>query len=88
MDNLELRAPELLAEYEAAEPSRARDEIHRAGKQDVELYIRTYNTMLRSSGEVKIKALEQAHIDDRGLELRKLELKGINEPVMVRVMRA
>src|SRR4029078_11867439 len=40
----------------------SRDAIHPAGKQDVELYIRTYTTMLRSSGEVKIKALEPAHI--------------------------
>ena len=35
---------------------------HIAGKDDVELYIRTYNTMLRSSGEIKVKALEQMHI--------------------------
>lgn len=35
---------------------------HIAGKDDVELYIRTYNTMLRSSGEIKVKALEQTHI--------------------------
>jgi adenylate cyclase len=43
-----------------------------------------------AAGEIILSqpALEQAHIDDRGLELRKLELKGINEPVMVRVMRA
>jgi hypothetical protein len=33
-----------------------------AGKQDVELYIRTYNTMLRSSGEIKVKALVPTHI--------------------------
>src|SRR5688572_27653256 len=40
-----------------------RDEIHPASKQDVELYIRTYTTMLRSSGEVKIKALVQVHLN-------------------------
>ncbi|MFL5735115.1 MAG: DUF6909 family protein [Chloroflexia bacterium] len=40
-----------------------RQDIHPASKQDVELYIRTYTTMLRSSGEVKIKALEQAHLN-------------------------
>lgn len=40
-----------------------RADIHPASKQDVELYIRTYTTMLRSSGEVKIKALEQAHLN-------------------------
>ena len=32
-------------------------------KQDVELYMRTYTTMLRSTGEVKVKALEQAHLN-------------------------
>jgi len=31
---------------------------HEAGKRDVELYIRTYNTLLRSSGEVSLKALK------------------------------
>src|SRR5258707_7893960 len=36
---------------------------HEAGKRDVELYIRTYNTLLRSSGEVSLKALIQAHLD-------------------------
>jgi len=34
---------------------------HEAGKRDVELYIRTYNTLLRSSGEVSLKALVHAH---------------------------
>src|SRR2546422_6956120 len=34
---------------------------HDAGKRDVELYIRTYNTLLRSSGEISLKALVQAH---------------------------
>ncbi|HVB61120.1 MAG TPA: hypothetical protein VNE61_08010 [Ktedonobacteraceae bacterium] len=34
---------------------------HEAGKRDVELYIRTYNTLLRSSGDVSLKALVQAH---------------------------
>src|SRR5579864_4998090 len=32
-----------------------------AGKRDVELYIRTYNTLMRSSGEISLKALVQAH---------------------------
>src|SRR5829696_585224 len=32
-------------------------------KQDVDLYVRTYTTMLRSTGEVKVKALEQAHLN-------------------------
>jgi Family of unknown function (DUF6909) len=34
---------------------------HEAGKRDVELYIRTYNTLLRSSGEISLKALVQVH---------------------------
>lgn len=37
------------------------ERYHEAGKRDVELYIRTYNTLLRSSGEVNLKALIQAH---------------------------
>lgn len=37
------------------------DEHHEAGKRDVEMYIRTYNTLLRSSGEISLKALVQAH---------------------------
>ncbi len=36
-------------------------QTHEAGKRDVELYIRTYNTLLRSSGEISLKALVQAH---------------------------
>ncbi|HZS77266.1 MAG TPA: hypothetical protein VFA41_11690 [Ktedonobacteraceae bacterium] len=32
-----------------------------AGKREVEMYIRTYNTLLRSSGEISLKALVQAH---------------------------
>src|SRR5436853_4901578 len=37
------------------------EKYHEAGKRDVELYIRTYNTLLRSSGEVHLNALVQAH---------------------------
>jgi adenylate cyclase len=42
------------------------------------------------AGEIIVseKALKQAQIDGSGLESRKLELKGINEPVPVRVMRS
>jgi hypothetical protein len=36
---------------------------HEAGTRDVELYIRTYNTLLRSSGEISLKALVQAHLN-------------------------
>jgi hypothetical protein len=45
------------------EPDEEEQEIHPATKQDVEVYIRTYSTMLRSSGEVKIKALVPAHLN-------------------------
>ncbi|GAC1670869.1 MAG: hypothetical protein PVS3B1_10080 [Ktedonobacteraceae bacterium] len=37
------------------------EKYHEAGKRDVELYIRTYNTLLRSSGQINLKALIQAH---------------------------
>src|SRR5258708_15754284 len=37
------------------------EEHREAGKRDVEMYIRTYNTLLRSSGEVSLKAVVQAH---------------------------
>jgi hypothetical protein len=37
------------------------EEKHEAGKREVEMYIRTYQTLLRSSGEVGLKALIQAH---------------------------
>jgi hypothetical protein len=33
-----------------------------AGRDAVDLYTRTYNTLLRSSGETKLKVLEQSHI--------------------------
>ncbi|HEX2037041.1 MAG TPA: hypothetical protein VHS99_22915 [Chloroflexota bacterium] len=37
----------------------------KAGKDDVELYVRTYSTILRSSGDVKLRALLAAHIQVR-----------------------
>ncbi|MBF6591183.1 MAG: hypothetical protein IVW57_11750 [Ktedonobacterales bacterium] len=37
------------------------EEHHETGKREVEMYIRTYQTLLRSSGEVGLKALVQAH---------------------------
>jgi hypothetical protein len=43
---------------ESAENAEGR---HEAGKREVEMYIRTYQTLLRSSGEVGLKALVQAH---------------------------
>jgi hypothetical protein len=39
------------------------EKYHEAGKRDVELYIRTYNTLLRSSGEINLNALVQAHFN-------------------------
>jgi hypothetical protein len=35
---------------------------HSRGKDDVELYARTYTTILRSSGEVRLRAFEAAHV--------------------------
>jgi adenylate cyclase len=45
---------------------------------------------LAAAGEILVseKALAQTDIDDSGLEVRRLELKGISEPVAVRVMHA
>ena len=37
------------------------EENHEAGKREVEMYIRTYQTLLRSSGEVGLKTLVNAH---------------------------
>ncbi|MGH7776787.1 MAG: DUF6909 family protein [Candidatus Dormibacterales bacterium] len=33
-----------------------------SGRHAVELYVRTYTTMLQSSGEIRVEALQQAHI--------------------------
>src|SRR5437660_748523 len=33
-----------------------------AGRHAVELYVRTYTTMLQSSGEIRLDALQQAHM--------------------------
>src|SRR2546425_698895 len=33
-----------------------------SGKRAVELYVRTYTTMLQSSGEIKVESLVQAHL--------------------------
>ena len=37
------------------------EEQHEAGTREVEMYIRTYHSLLRRSGEVGLKALVQAH---------------------------
>ena len=44
-----------------SDETEALDGRHEAGKREVEMYIRTYQTLLRSSGEVGLKALVQAH---------------------------
>src|SRR5581483_5533450 len=55
LDNQRARNSTILPNIEHGE------KYHEAGKRDVEMYIRTYNTLLRSSGEVSLKALVQAH---------------------------
>lgn len=40
----------------------AREAIHPASREDVELYIRTYNTLLRSSGPIRLRTLVPAHL--------------------------
>lgn len=39
--------------------------LHTARRHDVDLYVRTYNTLLRSSAQIKLKALVQAHFNMR-----------------------
>jgi hypothetical protein len=36
---------------------------HLAGKREVDLYVRTYNTLLRSTGPIKVETLVPAHIN-------------------------
>ncbi len=40
----------------------ASEEQPHPARESVEVYVRTYNTLLRSSGETKIRVLEQTHI--------------------------
>ena len=42
-------------------PIHPRQELPQAGDEEVELYQRTYTTLLRSSGETRLRILEQAH---------------------------
>ncbi|MBX6342812.1 MAG: hypothetical protein IRY97_10170, partial [Thermomicrobiaceae bacterium] len=54
-----------------SEPWPERDEVDelaperppRAGKREVDLYVRTYNTLLRSSGPIKVETLVPAHLN-------------------------
>src|SRR5436853_7246701 len=55
LDKRRMRRTTIMPSFEHGE------KYHEAGKRDVELYIRTYNTLLRSSGEISLKALVQAH---------------------------
>lgn len=41
---------------------RLEDQGEAAGKEQVELYLRTYATLLRSSGDLRLRTLEQTHI--------------------------
>ena len=41
------------------------EKYHEAGKRDVEMYIRTYNTLLRSSGEVSLRKFFAAGLSCR-----------------------
>src|ERR1700704_5999389 len=53
------------------------DPDHGPGRDAVELYTRTYGTLLRSSGETKLKVLEQSHI---GMESSLHPTAGSAEP--------
>ncbi len=57
------RAPDRMSSGQSAnlDTTESLEEQHDAGKRDVDMYIRTYQTLLRSSGEVGLKALVQAH---------------------------
>ena len=61
MEESNLEMEEQLAR--AREVAVDHQDLYPATKQDVEVYIRTYTTMLRSSGEVEVKALVQAHLN-------------------------
>src|SRR5579884_3893563 len=57
LDQRRMRRTTIMPSFEHGE------KYHEAGTRDVELYIRTYNTLLRSSGEISLKALVQAHLN-------------------------
>ncbi len=41
----------------------SRDALYEAGKREVDLYVRTYNTLLRSSGPIAVDVLVPAHVN-------------------------
>jgi hypothetical protein len=51
------------AKRSPAAPSVHTPAIPTAGKREVDLYVRTYNTLLRSSGPVKVETLVPAHLN-------------------------
>src|SRR5437588_11512466 len=55
LDQRRMRRTTIMPSFEHGE------RYHQAGKRDVELYIRTYNTLLLSSVEISLKALVQAN---------------------------
>jgi hypothetical protein len=57
------RAGTLWSEPATTDALRAQQEA--AGRDAVELYVRTYTTILRSSGDVRLRAFEPAHINMR-----------------------
>jgi len=57
------RAGTLWGEPATTDALRAQQEA--AGRDAVELYVRTYTTILRSSGDVRLRAFEPAHINMR-----------------------
>ncbi len=54
-------------ESAAGEHGRDHHNMHTVGRGDVELYIRTYNTLLLSSGGIRVKALEEVHLNTNSI---------------------
>ncbi len=50
-------------ESEVSRHGRPQTEPNLAGKREVDLYVRTYNTLLRSTGPIKIETLVPAHLN-------------------------
>ncbi len=54
--------PEFSNEHRFPDRS-SRDAFYEAGRREVDLYVRTYNTLLRSSGPIAVDVLVPAHIN-------------------------
>lgn len=50
-------------EFENARRSQDSESEYLSGKREVDLYVRTYNTLLRSTGPIKVETLVPAHIN-------------------------